>query len=241
MLGFRKIRQLEQIIPTTGYMIPIANPEGSEVSETFGCALSDAMITTDLKWNNVSRKIEIEEKPKFLKFNKAKGDDLPGLPTSSLYITDGGIGSATFLETEINIELEIADVIAQTDAADCVITCPGHGFMDFDTVNIRNIDPTVNQVWPIDVIDDDSFFLLGTKGAGNHTAIYPGEGGTCIKKGGLKLDIWQNEKDQSRNKGRIEINITDVKEIYYNEEPVMELYYNTPFELMWKRIGGMQI
>lgn len=228
MLGFRKIRQLEPIVPTTGYLIPIASPTENGLNETFMCALSDAMINTRVSYNKDDNVLLIEEKPKAFVFDQEN---------KILYCGGQGIGAADYEITEIDIQLDIVDVIPQTDAANCIVTCPRHGFLDFDDVEIFNVDITVNQAWEIEVIDEDSFFLKGTKGLGDHATIYPGEGGLCWKRGGFRLDIYQKEYDTRKLESGLSINLSTVKEIYHDEAPV--LYLNIDNSNEWGRVEGI--
>ena len=228
MLGFRKIRQLEPIVPTTGYLIPVASPTDMGTNETFMCAISDAIITTKVTYDKDSNQLVIVEKPKAFVFE----------PESKvLYCGGQVIGAADYEITEIDIQINIVDVIPQTDAANCIITCPQHGFLDFDDVEIFNVDITVNQKWEIEVIDDDSFFLKGTRGSADHANIYPGEGGLCWKRGGYRLDIYQKEYDTRKLESGLSINLSTVKEVYYDKKPA--LYLNIDGENAWGRVEGI--
>jgi hypothetical protein len=118
MLGFRKIRQLEPIVPTTGYLIPVANPTEGGLNETFMCAISDALITTKVTYNKDNKQLVIVEKPKAFIFEPE---------AKVLYCGGQGIGAADYEVVEIDIKINVADVIPQTDAANCIVTCPQHG------------------------------------------------------------------------------------------------------------------
>lgn len=215
MLGFRKIRQLEESIPLTGYMVPMANPDDFEEHETFHSKIGDMLLLTDIAYDGTT--MIFNERTPAYRFDKEEG---------ALYLKDKGIGTAKMASIPIDIRLDIADVIAQTNDANCVITCPEHGFLTDDEVEIFNVDATVNNKWEIDVIDTDSFYLKKTAGKGPHGQIYQG-GGIAWKRGGLRLDIYQDERDlpeeQTVNFGQ---NMAATKEIYYNDEPVFTLYLN---------------
>jgi len=228
MLGFRKIRQLEPIIPTTGYLIPVANPSDSDINETFACSLSDALIHTRITYNTDNTLLTIQEKPKAFVYEKNQ---------MILYCSEQGMGAADYVIEPIDIRFDIVDVISQTSAANCIITCPQHKFLDFDEVEIFNVDASVNQKWTIEVIDDDSFFLKGTKGRPAHASIYEGEGGVCRKRGGFRLDIYEkNHNPRNRDSGLI-INLSTIKEIYHDEEPV--LFLNIEGKNIWGRVEGI--
>ena len=215
MLGFRKIRQLEESVPLTGFMVPMANLDGSEELETLHSKVGDLLLLTDISYDGTT--ITFNERTPAYTFNEEDG---------SLYLKDKGIGTAKLESKTIDVKLTIEDVLAQTNQANCVITCPEHGFLSDDEVEIYGVDPTVDNKWEIDVIDTDSFFLKNTAGKGNHINLYEG-GGTAWKRGGLRLDIYQDERDlpeeQTVNFGQ---NMEATKEIYYNEKPVFTLYIN---------------
>lgn len=228
MLGFRKIRQLEPTIPTTGFLIPVASPTDDGQNETFMCAISDAMINTRVTYDKDNTRLLIVEKPKAFLFDAEN---------KILYCGGQGIGAADYEVTAIDTQINIVDVIPQTDTANCIITCPQHGFLDFDDVEIFNVDITVNQKWEIEVIDDDSFFLKGTRGLGDHANIYPGEGGLCWKRGGYRLDIYQKEYDTRKLESGLSIDLSTIKEVYYDEKPA--LYLNIDGENTWGRVEGI--
>jgi hypothetical protein len=219
MLGFKKIRQLPNIIPTTGYMVPVATPESAEDEETFHANIGEIIQTTNIR-DLGSNFYRIQSRVPAFKFT---GDEQSG----TLHLEDKGVGTATLRSESIDIQLDIVDVIPQTNSSNCIIICPLHGFMSGDYIKINFVDSTVNNRWEIEVIDTDSFYLNRTAGRGNHQAIYSG-GGVAQKQGGYRLDLYQDHRhDPNIPDQGFTVALPHTREVYYNDIPVTKLYINT--------------